>query len=152
MLNPDVVDGSANLGNGWLSTNHNVTGWTWHYGKNDKVDLGMDGRENVVTPALGDNVAGIFGAFGIEKSPSVPRIGDGIASLVGTVTITTNAISQFKGGAYLHSTLGFFGNGTTEDIVTVSGGDYIVFPEPGTAVLMMLGLIGLGVNGRSHRK
>ncbi|MCH7869737.1 MAG: hypothetical protein IH881_18735 [Myxococcales bacterium] len=151
-LNPDVVDGSATLGNGWGSAVHNVTGWVWHYGNNDKVDLGMDGRESVVNGALGDNVAGLFGAFGIETKAGDPRIGDGLASMVGTVTITINAIGTFKGGAYLHPTLGFFGNGTTEDIVTVSGGDYIVFPEPGTAVLMMLGLIGLGVNGRSHRK
>ena len=151
-LNPDVVDGSANLGNGWLSTNHTVSNWIWHYGKNDKVDLGMDGREVVKSGVLGDNVAGLYGNFGIEKSPGVPRIGDGLASMVGTVTLTVDALGSFTGGAYLHPTLGFFGNGTTEDVVAISGGEFTVVPEPGTALLMMLGLGGLGVMGRSNRK
>ena len=80
-------------------------------------------------------------------------MGDGVPSLVGTVTILADTPGFFySGGAYLHPGVGSISTGGVEYDVTVSGGAYIVGPEPGTALLLMLGLIGLGVAGRSNRR
>ena len=145
-----VAAPSATQGSGWAGVDNLVSGWSWHYtGAGGKVKFGTNGR---VAPALEpapapDQVTGPYGFFGLLKT------GDGVPSLVGTVTILADTPGgPYSGGAYLHPGVGTIEFETVPYAVTVSGGDYFVGPEPGTALLLMLGLIGLGVAGRSNRR
>lgn len=85
--------------------------------------------------------------------------GNGIRSLMGTVTVTANQTGSFESGAVVKSGIvGAFGfsagSGFEPDeypdlSTAVNGGSYIVHaPEPGTAVLTAMGLAGIAAFGR----
>ena len=129
---------------------HIVTDWEWHYtpAGGGKVKMGTNGRLNTSPPpqAVGNSVSGPYGFFATNKT------GDGVPALVGTVTIHASASGVYQGGGIQYTGVdGFIGSAGT-DVTTVSGGAFTVVPEPGTALLMVLGLGGLGVMGRKSRK
>ncbi len=146
-----------------LTPAHTVTQWDWHYtpAGGSKVKMGTNGRHSVFPPPLGPpgSVVGAFGFFGIAKT------GDGIPAMVGTVTIAvgpgaTGGISGgglglpgvYQGGGIQYPGIdGFLGSGGAES-VTITGGSFTVVPEPGTGVMLALGLVlvGHGTN-RSRR-
>lgn len=133
----------------WPTTaDHIVTGWDWHYTAGGKVKMGTNGRLVPFTPAqdVGNSVSSPYGFFATNKT------GDGVPALVGTVTIQASASGVYQGGGFQYPGVdGFIGSSGT-DVTTVSGGAFTVVPEPGTALLMVLGLGGLGVMGRKSRK
>lgn len=135
----------------WATTaDHIVSGWAWHYtpAGGGKVKMGTNGRLTEFTPAqaVGNSVSSPYGFFATNKT------GDGVPALVGTVTIHASASGAYQGGGFQYPGVdGFIGSSGT-DVTTVSGGEFTVVPEPGTALLMVLGLGGLGVMGRKSRK
>ncbi len=138
-------------GCGWCGVDNIVTNWVWHYTPpgGGKMKLGTNGRftPNATGQAspVGNAVSSAYGFFGTSKT------GDGNPALVGTVTIHATAAGQFQGGGFhLPGVDGFFGSAGAS-ASTISGGEFTVVPEPGTALLMFLGLGGLGVMGRRNR-
>ena len=142
-----VVTSIAN----WPSdVDHIVTDWEWHYtpAGGAKVKMGTNGRLTPFAPTqdVGNSVSSPYGFFATNKT------GDGTPALVGTVTIHATAAGVYQGGGFQYPGVdGFIGSAGT-DVTTVSGGAFTVVPEPGTALLMVLGLGGLGVMGRKSRK
>ncbi len=143
----DAVTSTA--GSGWANVDNMVTNWAWHYTPSGggNVKMGTNGRIPPAAPPIPtpDRVSGAYGFFGISKT------GDGNPALVGTVTIHADATGAFQGGAFQFPGVdGFFGSGGG-GAAPVIGGEFTVVPEPGTALLMFLGLGGLGVMGRRNR-
>ena len=151
----DVTGALASANPTWAGVNNVASNWEWHYttgalgatgGSTVKFDT--NGRILPVTGGVGVNgtgVAGSFGFFGVSKT------GANAGSMVGTVTITADANGVYAGGAFIYPGLdGIFGS-QGEVATTVSTAAFTVVPEPGTAVLMLLGLGGLGVMGRKNR-
>jgi hypothetical protein len=136
-------------GNGpWPNTDHIVTNWEWAYNSGNKVDMGTNGRfvpfpEQYPHPNPSSGPYGFFAQAG--------KTGDGTPSLVGTVTIHATAVGNYVGGAFVDPIFDGFVNLGVADTPTVTGSAFTVVPEPGTAVLMLLGLGGLGVMGRRSR-
>ena len=132
------------------NTQNIVTNWEWNYfAGTGRVKMGTNGRIFVQDFAASLPPGGPVSAFyGFVEN----KTGDGVASLVGTVTIQVTALGEYQGGGYLQPGGGLFGTATVADNVVINGGAFTVVPEPGTALLMMLGLGGLGVMGRSNRK
>ena len=134
------------------NTKNLVTNWDWHYtpAGGSKVKMGTNGLviPDVAALAPPNPVTALYGF--VEN-----KTGDGIPSLVGTVTITATAVGTYTGGGYLQPGGGLFGTGSVADNVTIYGGAFTVVgvvPEPGTVLLLALGLGGLGVMDRSSRK
>jgi hypothetical protein len=153
----DVTGALASANPAWAGTANVASNWEWHYttgalgatgGSTVKFDT--DGRILPAPAAIaGPNgvlpVIGSYGFFGISKT------GANTGSMVGTVTITADANGVYAGGAFIYPGLdGIFGS-QGEVATTVSTAAFTVVPEPGTAVLMLLGLGGLGVMGRKNR-
>ena len=138
----------------WATTaDHLVTNWEWHYTPpgGGKVKMGVNGRAVPFPPTqgVGNSVSSPYGFFGTSKT------GDGVQALVGTVTIAVGAEGLYQGGAYFYPGVDTFIGSAGEEGATVSGGTFTVvnevIPEPGVPLLMMLGLVGLGIVGRSSK-
>ncbi|HIM00807.1 MAG TPA: PEP-CTERM sorting domain-containing protein [Myxococcales bacterium] len=146
----DVTGALASSNPAWAGTSHVASNWEWHYTDAGKVNFDTNGTIVPFGPAIaGPNgvlpVVGSYGFFGTN------RTGKGVGSMVGTVTITADANGVYQGGGFIYPTLdGIFGSGG-EIATTVTTAAFTVVPEPGTAVLMLLGLGGLGVMGRKNR-
>ena len=136
--------------NDWPEVKNFVTGWEWNTKSNDNsvVKFPTNG-----TIAVGDppnnldagpstRVASHYGFFGKNN------VGVAQTKVIGTVTITANDAGVFLGGGYFQEFVdgvsGTGGNFTD----AYAGASFTVIPEPGTALLMLLGLGGLGVMGR----
>ncbi|HIG69598.1 MAG TPA: PEP-CTERM sorting domain-containing protein [Myxococcales bacterium] len=146
----DVTGALASANPAWAGTAHVASNWEWHYTNANKVKFDTNGTIAPAPAAIaGPNgvlpVVGSYGFFGTN------RTGKGVGSMVGTVTITADANGVYQGGGFIYPTLdGIFGSGG-EIATTVTTAAFTVVPEPGTAVLMLLGLGGLGVMGRKNR-
>jgi hypothetical protein len=148
-LTGDLASALGSAAPAWAGVANLVTNFDWHYTAGGKVKFGTNGRigpaaEPFPTPA---KVAGPFGFFGQSG-----RTGDGVASLMGTVTITADTAGTYVGGGIQYPGVDGFGGTAGSGVHAVSGGSFTVVPEPGTALLMVLGLGGLGVMGRKSRK
>lgn len=138
----------SSSGSSWAGVANTVTNWEWHYQTANKVDMGTNGRfvpfaAPFPTP---DRVTGPYGFFA-----QAGKTGDNTPSLVGTVTIHADTAGTYLGGGFVYPTVDGFLVLGVEQPVSITGGEFTVVPEPGTAVLMLLGLGGLGVMGRKSR-
>ena len=153
----DVTGALASANPTWAGVAHTASNWEWHYTTGNPsvtggtaIKFDTNGRILPAPAAIaGPNgvlpVIGSYGFFGISKT------GANTGSMVGTVTITADANGVYAGGAFIYPGLdGIFGS-QGEVATTVSTAAFTVVPEPGTAVLMLLGLGGLGVMGRKNR-
>ena len=151
----DVTGALASANPAWAGTANVASNWEWHYTTGNpsvtggtQIKFDTNGRILPVTGGVGVNgtgVAGSFGFFGVSKT------GANLGSMVGTVTITADTEGVFQGGGFIYPGLdGIFGSGGDLN-PTVTTAAFTVVPEPGTAVLMLLGLGGLGVMGRKNR-
>jgi len=151
----DVTGALASANPTWAGVNNVASNWEWHYTTGNpsvtggtSIKFDTNGRILPVTGGVGVNgtgVAGSFGFFGVSKT------GANAGSMVGTVTITADANGVYQGGGFIYPGLdGIFGSGGDLN-PTVTTAAFTVVPEPGTAVLMLLGLGGLGVMGRKNR-
>jgi hypothetical protein len=143
--------GGPSAGPVWAGVQGTVDNWEWNYkaGGNNTVKFATNGvilpaaqQPGIGTPVLIGN--GFFGQSGLT--------GNGANSTLGTVTITASAAGSFEGGAFEIVGLDTMeGTSGAEPFISNTFG-YSVIPEPGTAILMVLGLGGLGVMGRKSRK
>jgi hypothetical protein len=145
----DTVGAAASSGGAWAGVDHVTTNWEWNYKALTKVKFDTNGTIQGVTGGSnalnGTGVTGSYGFFGVNVT------GKGVGSMVGTVTVTANANGVYEGGGFLAAGTDAFANSGGEIATTVSTAAFTVVPEPGTAVLMLLGLGGLGVMGRKNR-
>ncbi|MEO1914288.1 MAG: PEP-CTERM sorting domain-containing protein [Myxococcales bacterium] len=147
----DVTGALASANPAWAGTAHVASNWEWHYKAGTAfVKFDTNGTILPAGPAIaGPNgvlpVVGSYGFFGTN------RTGKGVGSMVGTVTITADTNGVFQGGGFIYPTLDGIFNNNGEIATTVTTAAFTVVPEPGTAVLMLLGLGGLGVMGRKNR-
>lgn len=150
-------DGVATLAaptNAWAGVANQVTAWSFNTQFGTFVDttgdpssagfLGHQPVGSVPSPALGGLVIGPGAVTGL-----------GASMLIGTVTIAANTLGTFDGGAVLWNTAqlvdGFVLSSGGADTVTTITSSFTVIPEPGTALLMVLGLGGLATMGRKNR-
>ena len=142
----------STLASGWAGAANPVTAWEWNLkeGTSNQVKYPTNGTMTtaaITNPAGPERVlANTYGFFG-----EVNKFGNGTDKVLGTVTITATQNGTFLGGAFMFP-LGDFISGTTGDaFAPIAGASFTVIPEPGTALLMLLGLGGLGVMGRKGR-
>ncbi len=142
----------STAGSGWAGVHNEVINWEWHYTRPGygNVKMGTNGRIATTAPPIPtpDRVSGVYGFFGTNKT------GDGIPALVGTVTLHITSEGTFQGGAFQFPGVdGFFGSAGGGP-ATVTGGSFSILgvPEPSTALLVFLGLDGMGFVGRQNRK
>jgi hypothetical protein len=130
-----------------VATEHLVTDWQWaHDPGTGNVILGG----GAMFPATDPN--DIPARVVQREFPSQPGfIGNGTTKLLGTVTITADASGVYYGGAFHYPGIDEFGGSTQPpEISLINGTAFTVVPEPGTAVLMLIGICGLATMRRAH--
>ena len=151
----DVTGALLSANPTWAGVAHTASNWEWHYTTGNpgvtggsQIKFDTNGRIIGVTGGVGTNGTGVSGSHGFF---GVSKTGANAGSMVGTVTITADANGVYQGGGFIFPGLdGIFGSGGNLN-PTVTTAAFTVVPEPGTAVLMLLGLGGLGVMGRKNR-
>ena len=140
------IDGAvgSSLGSGWAGVAQQVTNWEWNYksGTNGVKypTEGLNTPASITNPAgPGRIVANPCGFFG-----STFYLGNTSTRLLGAVTILATTPGEFLGGAFHYP--GADGVAGTEGVTysELNGAAYIVGPEPGTGLLLALGLVGVG--------
>jgi hypothetical protein len=137
-------------GPSWATVQGDVTAWAWNFkaGGFSDVKMSTNGR---ITPATFTNQGAVQIGNGFIALPGLT--GTGITNTIGTVTVTVGSSGgAFRAGGFeIPGTDGMAAGGVGQpfSFTTV---DYTVVPEPGTAILMVLGLGGLSVMGRKSRK
>jgi hypothetical protein len=149
-------DAASAVGDGipWSNTNNLVTAWNWNY-KSGGVNTVKFGTNGLILPANNASITTLptpvsigYGWFGIGA-----KTGTGATNLLGTVTITANTSGNFEGGGFfLPNVDGPVNGGITYGDAIATAASFTVVPEPGTALLMVLGLGGLGIMGRKSRE
>ena len=102
----DVVGAiGSSPASGWAGVQNIVTDWEWHYSAGNKVDMGTNGVLVPFPPPFSppSPVVGPYG-FGAQGG----KTGDGIPSLVGTVTILVNNGGVYQTGGFLYPTVDAF--------------------------------------------
>lgn len=119
----------STAGSGWAGVSHTVTGWTWHYqpAGSGTVDMGFDTPMTPTAPVIPvpDRLVGSTGYFDLFGTTAT---GDGVPSLVGTVTIQADAAGTFTAGGMIYPGVDGFLGSAGADPVTVSGGSFTVTP------------------------
>jgi hypothetical protein len=133
----------------WAGVDQQVVAFEWNYksGGSNKVKFATN---STIAPNVQTNPLG-FGVLSNNGWNSQNVTGNGNINVIGTVTILANTAGSYSGGGFEIPGLdAFFGTAGSE--VYFSNTAAYVVPEPGTAVLMVLGLGGLGLMGRKSRK
>lgn len=108
----------------WAGVMNTVTAWSWNYeaGTTDvnfSIDSAIAPTDNSTLTTLPVAVSIGWGSFGFS------RIGSGVPSIVGTVTITADTVGVHQGGAFFLTSDGFVDGGIS-DSVTISTGTFTV--------------------------
>lgn len=142
-----------------LCTGCVITGFSFNYVAGSNIDwTGAGGFGNGSLVALqdppssfptGGTVLGVIGAFNITPSGTT---GTGVTVTIGTVTIHANAAAGSVETFFNAATADDFANaGAAATFVKTFGTvTWGAIPEPGTAMLLALGLGGLGLMGRKN--
>jgi hypothetical protein len=154
-LTGDEIGGLASSSPGWAGVANNVTNWAWNFNSyyTTQVDFTGDLGAGFAIP---QNNTVFVPPLPVMHGQVViaPLVGAGNSMLVGTVTVQAGpTFGTFGGGGIMHN------QPVTDSWQTAAGADpvsfstvsFTVIPEPGTALLMVLGLGGLGVMGRKNR-
>jgi len=134
----------------WAGVDQQVAAFDWNYksGGSKSVKFATNG---LIAPTIQTSPLG-FGVLSNNGWNSQNVTGNGNTSIIGTVTILVNTAGSYTGGGFEIGGLdAFFGTAGSEIYISNTAA-YSVVPEPGTAVLMVLGLGGLGLMGRKSRK
>ncbi len=149
----DEIGGLAsNAGIGWAGVANQVTNWSWNFTTLVPTQVDFTGAFGLAQPLTNPNSPPSPVLLGQVALGSFSGLG--ISVLVGTVTIAADTLGTFGGGAIMHNqpvTDSWQTAAAGADPVSFTTASFTVIPEPGTALLMVLGLGGLAVMGRKNR-
>ncbi len=162
-LTGDAVEAAgSSAGSQWAGVAHTVSDWSWNFSPGFSI-VDWSGLGGFALPLFNPNPLGSPVLTGNGwSSGNVTGLGN--QALIGTVEVTVGNVGWGDGGlfvggvwvagGFMHNqpifdALSIAGGGT--EVVNVTGGEFFIVPEPGTAMLVMLGLGGLGLVGRRSR-
>ncbi len=147
----DEVGGLAsNAGIGWAGVANQVTNWSWNFSTIVSTQVDFTGVFGFASPLVNPSAPPTPGLIGQVALGAFSGLGNSV--LVGTVTIVADTAGTFGGGAIMHNQYdtGSWQTAAGADLVSFTTSSFsVLVPEPGTALLIVLGLAGLGVMGRS---
>ncbi len=143
---------ASNAGIGWAGVANQVTNWSWNFSTLVSTQVDFTGVSGFASPLLNPSTPPTPGLNGQLALGAFNGFGNSV--LVGTVTIVADTAGTFRGGAIMHNQY------NSDSWQTVAGADPVFFttysfsvlgPEPSTALLIVLGLTGLGVMRHKNR-
>jgi hypothetical protein len=134
----------------WVGVDQQVVAFDWNYksGGSNEVKYATN---STIAPTVQASPLG-FGVLSNNGWNSQNVTGNGNTNIIGTVTILANTAGSYSGGGFQIVDLDDFVGLAGIEVYISNTAAYSVVPEPGTAVLMVLGLGGLGLMGRKSRK